>query len=827
MRSWRGLAGLLLFTSLCSPRAFFAQNTDARNTQIHEIESLIQQHRLNEARTSVLDLLKRDPSNVEGYNLLGIILGGQQDYQGAATSFQTAIRLKPDSVKSRDNLASLYMAQNHPDLAEPEFKAVLRLDPENRDAHYGLGAIALLKGSPSDAIVYFRRVHPQDQATRFELVRAYFATKQNALALRTASDLSAANPQDVQVHFSLGVLLASQRQYSAAQLEFEKADALRPGTFEILFNLGEDMLRSGENAKAEAVLRRALDEKPSSPEAMYLLAQACANQSRPLDALDLLVRANKLAPENTDILFLMAQISMSQNYFEDAIPLLESGVRLAPRRPEFLAALGESYFMAGKVDKAIDEFSKLIEVEKSARSYAFLGLCYRNMGRFDEARQQFMKGLKLEPNNSLCLYNLGFISERQGDNAAAEKYFQQSLRSNPDFPDTLLELANLRIAEKRLPEAEDLLRRFVRVSRDPSTGYYKLAMTERSLHESAAAQRDLEVFKTLSRSAPDGPHPYQNLFDYLENRSQLGRTARNQLDIDDITKQTREHPDQPEGMYLLVQAYLRARNLEQARETIAQLDKLTNGDYRTLTGLGVLLARYHVYGDAVEQFQAALAANPNSDDARFDLADALFRERKYADALEQAQKISPEAQKDDACLALLGDIYSHLGKTAQAIEIYRDAIARNPDNDQNYLSLALIQLRTSDVDSAKQALLNGQKRIPASGKIFWGLGLVAVLEGNNTQAATEFERAVDLLPEWPGGYSALGVFYFQSGQIGKAREVLSRFRNTSASSSLDVDRIEQVLDQASATSTTPSASLSMADRAQFLQLALSLADRTL
>ena len=70
----------------------------------------------------------------------------------------------------------------------------------------------------------------------------------------------------------------------------------------------------------------------------------------------------------------MAQVSMSQNYFEDAIPLLESGVEMAPRRPDLLASLGESYFMAGKVEKAIDEFNQLIAVEGSARSYAFLGL---------------------------------------------------------------------------------------------------------------------------------------------------------------------------------------------------------------------------------------------------------------------------------------------------------------------------------------------------------------------------------------------------------------------------------------------------------------------
>ena len=41
--------------------------------------------------------------------------------------------------------------------------------------------------------------------------------------------------------------------------------------------------------------------------------------------------------------------------------------------------------MAGKMESAIEQFQKLIELDPSARSYAFMGLSYRHLGRFDEA----------------------------------------------------------------------------------------------------------------------------------------------------------------------------------------------------------------------------------------------------------------------------------------------------------------------------------------------------------------------------------------------------------------------------------------------------------
>jgi tetratricopeptide (TPR) repeat protein len=824
--AWSQLAGaLLLAILLCASPRSAAQQTSAPDFK--EAESLLQEHRLSEARTAVLEQLQHHPSSVEGYNLLGIIQSNQHDSAGAIASFQKALQLNPRSLKSHVNLGNVYAAQKKFDLAEKEFRAALHIDPADSEANYNLGVLLMMKGSAADAIPHLERVHPMTTEARFNLVRAYFQSHRTADALRAASELSEQEKTDVQVHFSLGLLLASEKQYKAAQLELEKADTLQPETFEILYNLGEDLLRLGEFAKAEHTLARALKLKPDSPETLTLLAQAYTNQSRPLDALNLLMRAHKLAPENTDVIFLMAQVSMSQNYFEDAIPLLESGVALAPTRTDLIAALGESYFMAGKVEKAIEQFKKLVAIENSARSYAFLGLSYRNLGRFDEATQYFQQGLKLEPQNSTCLFNLGFIAERQGDAAAAETYFQQTLRANPDFPDALLELANLRIAAKKFPEAEELLRRYVRVAKDPANGYYKLAMVERSLHQTADADRDLNVFKTMSKNSSSGPYPYEHLFDYLDNRSKLAPGERSQLDLTELTNQVQRHPDQPEDLYMLAEAYLKAGKVDDARATIAQLDKLSAGDYRTVTGAGVLLARYHLYDDAIQHFQAALQANPDSDEVKFDLANAYFRKRQYSQALETANQVSETGRKDDAYLTLLGDIYAHLGDTARAAEIFRDAIQRNPDNDQNYLSLALIDLRSNDTQAAQQTLTKGQSRIPGSGKIYWGLGLTSALQGNTVQAASQLEHAVDLLPEWSGGYSTLGVFYFQIGKLDKAREVLNRFRESSSSASLEINQIEQVLDRASAAPPPGDQSMTAVNKEQLLQLALSLADRTL
>jgi len=790
-------------------------------------EALLRDGKFEEAKTKIQQELRQNPSSAEGYGLLGLIYMEEKNYPEAQNALERGVKLAPHSTRIRNDLGNAYVAQAKIDLAEKEFREVVRLKPTDRDGNYNLGLVLLGKKQAANATHYFEAVHPPDIPSQINLTRAYLEAGRKSDALRTVKALSAQNKDNVQVHFTLGVLLASEKELKTAQIELEQANLLQPQIYEILYNLGEVYLRNGDYANAELALNRALKLKPDSVELLYLLAQVYVRQSKPVDALDVLVRAHKLAPENLDIILLLARVSMSQNYYEDAIPLLESALKIAPESAEFHAALGECYFMSGRVEKAIDEFKQLIAMDPVARSYAFLGLSYRYLGRFEEARTYFLQCVKKDAHNASCLFNLGYIDEHQGNREAAEQYFQQALKVNPDHAEALLELANLRIGNKQFSEAAELLRKYVKVSHSPAPGYYKLAQVERSLHQTEAAQRDLGVFQTLAKNSSTGPYPYQNLFDYLDNRSNLSGTQKTQQDLKELSDQIQKHPDQPENLCLLAEGYLKLGQVDDARKTIAQLDQLSAGDYRTQTGIGVLLARYRLYDEAIEHFQTALKGNPDSDDVKFDLSNAYFRKGLYQLALETLQLMSAEGQRDDASLSLLGDIKAHLGQTDQAEEIFSNAIRRNPDNDQSYLSLALLELRQSDLTGAEKTLRQGLGRLPSSGKLLWGLGLVSAMRGNTAQAAERLEQAVDLLPEWAGSYSTLGVFYYETGQIDKAKEVLNRFKGNNPNGGLDVNKIEEALEKAPPMPRILNEPMPAASRQQLLQFALSLVDRTL
>src|SRR5260370_20132817 len=211
------------------------------------------------------------------------------------------------------------------------------------------------------------------------VVRAYLDAGMLATGMAAAEKLSKDFAKDTRVHFSLGVLLDSDRQYRESVFEFEKADALQPGDFDILHDLGKAYLLSGQLPKAQESLNQALRSKPDSADTLYLLAETSAGMHREVDGLGLVVRARKGGPYNTNMLFLMAQLSMKQSFFEDAIEVLNDGLGIDPKRADFYAALGESYFTIGKVDKALEEFKTLISLDPSPTSYLLMLLFYPHL----------------------------------------------------------------------------------------------------------------------------------------------------------------------------------------------------------------------------------------------------------------------------------------------------------------------------------------------------------------------------------------------------------------------------------------------------------------
>jgi len=457
-----------------------------------------------------------------------------------------------------------------------------------------------------------------------------------------------------------------------------------------------------------------------------------------------------------------------------------------------------------------------------------MGLCQRHLSKLDDAKDYLNQGLKLDPHDPLILFNLGVIARKQQEQTQAEQYLRQALKISPAYAEALFELGSLLMDEKRYAEAVPLLRRSAELSQKPAQAYYKLATAERNLHQLDASQRDMKVFLTLSKNPDPGPYPLQNFFEQVGRRGELSAAQRKESDVGELEAEVKQHPDNPRSLYQLAEAYLKVNRVNDAKQTILQLDQISGGDFRTLLGEGVLLARFRLYPDAIQHFEAAIAANPSSDEAYYNLAYARFQTGEYAKALESLKQVSTESQKDGTFLALAGDIYSRMGQTSEAIQNLRRAYLASPNNDQYCFSLALAELQSGNTEAARETLQQGLTRVPDSGILYWGMGIASVLQNNANQAEASLKKAVDLSPSREGILMTLGIFYYETGQIENAKQILQRYTEMFPEGSMNVDKMRATLDAAAVEkkSSNKSAELSADARREFYELAANLATET-
>ncbi len=127
------------------------------------------------------------------------------------------------------------------------------------------------------------------------------------------------------------------------------------------------------------------------------------------------------------------------------------------------------------------------------------------------------------------------------------------------------------------------------------------------------------------------------------------------------------------------------------------------------------------YAEAEVQYRKALEANPNSEIAQFNLASSLIKQDKPQPTMQQAvgeQQLSEPMQEAVGLLQKLadtstskklagkasydlGNIAYHQQNFAEAINHYKQALRKNPDNNDARYNLRLAQLKKQQQDQNK------------------------------------------------------------------------------------------------------------------------------
>jgi superkiller protein 3 len=128
---------------------------------------------------------------------------------------------------------------------------------------------------------------------------------------------------------------------------------------------------------------------------------------------------------------------------DEEIAELEKLLATEPDDFQARCRLGELYFSKGRLDDALVEVKKSIEMAEGLRAemnrslamyYSNLGTIYATKNMTDEAQAEFKHALEVFPHDVLALFNLGRLHADKKQYLEAKNYYERLVEITPDDP---------------------------------------------------------------------------------------------------------------------------------------------------------------------------------------------------------------------------------------------------------------------------------------------------------------------------------------------------------------------------------------------------------
>ncbi|VAX29715.1 hypothetical protein MNBD_NITROSPINAE05-572 [hydrothermal vent metagenome] len=253
------------------------------------------------------------------------------------------------------------------------------------------------------------------------------------------------NPQDGMGHYNLGEVYIDLSRFSEALPSLQEAIRINPKHRSAYYQLGFAMIEMGRDEEAIEPLETSLQ----------LSAKSQATKKR-------------LAQAHTNISVMLGR----RKQFKESMHHIQEAIRVQPDYGPAYLSMGICLTDLGRYEEALEQFKKALQLDKNLvvdANYNF-GIVYSKLGSPEKAIEHYQEAIKVNPKSALPNLNLGMIYAKQKNYAAAILPLRTAIKVSPKMArEANFKLGVALMKLKRFQEAVPPLQEAVQITPNNET----------------------------------------------------------------------------------------------------------------------------------------------------------------------------------------------------------------------------------------------------------------------------------------------------------------------------------------------------------------------
>ena len=416
---------------------------------------------------------------------------------------------------------------------------------------------------------------------------------------------------------------------------------------------------------------------------------------------------------------------------------------------------------------AAAKLEKFQQLDRTAQTYF-------DRGDFANAAARYREAVCVAPDSARAFYGLGIAEAASGRLAEGRKALETAFKILPANAMPLAMLVRVDAGMKNVERVKEDLR--IAAERFPKdaelhSGLARFLAENQLLDLALAESLRFEQTGASDASSVVALAILENTVGAYEDAIRDGQSIVEKNSVPDALRAS--------AAGVMGLSYESIGEREQAVSHLKRAIDLAPSQENSYLALADLFEQAHRFQDAVDVLLRSREHVPGSANSLLPLGNNLVWAEHYEEGIRILNEALEKTPASPEAYVRLAEAYRNTGRPELEVEALRKLARVKPDYPmlQVLTAKAMMSIEPTDYPAVLRTLAQAEKRAPNDMDVFYLRGKAYAALGNNREAVTAFQRAIEIRPMDPSPYYQLGLTYRKLGQTELARQTLARMQH--------------------------------------------------